>query len=142
MLDATDQAILAALRANARLPWKELGAKVHLTGQAAADRVRRLEDLGIIQGYTIQIEEPPPAVIALITVFMKSTRHQEFQQFLRQQPEIQEAHRISGEGCYWLKAHLASPAALTAFLDRLLPFGNYRVNLSLTDILTAMPSDA
>lgn len=142
MLDATDQAILAALRANARLPWKELGAKVHLTGQAAADRVRRLEDIGIIQGYTIQIEEPPPPVIALITVFMKSTRHQEFQQFLRQQSEVQEAHRISGEGCYWLKAHLPSSAALTAFLDRLLPFGNYRVNLSLTDILAATPPDA
>lgn len=142
MLDATDQAILAALRANARLPWKELGAKVHLTGQAAADRVRRLEDIGIIQGYTIQIEESPPPMIALITVFMKSTRHQEFQQFLRQQSEVQEAHRISGEGCYWLKAHLNSSAALTAFLDRLLPFGNYRVNLSLTDILAATTSDA
>ncbi|HWR38190.1 MAG TPA: Lrp/AsnC family transcriptional regulator [Patescibacteria group bacterium] len=136
MHDETTLKIIAALQENARLQWKDIGSRVHLTGQAVAERVRRLEDQGLIEGYSARINPAKLGltVTALITVFMTNTRHSEFQAFLRHRPGIAEAHRISGEGCYWLKAVLASPEELNALLNELLPFGNYRVNLSIDKI--------
>jgi Lrp/AsnC family leucine-responsive transcriptional regulator len=137
MLDATDEKIIACLKENGRAQWKDIGKQVHLTGQAVADRVHRLEDLGIIEGYTATVNDAKAAgnsIIAFITVFMSTTKHDEFQQFIRTRPEITEACRISGEGCYWLKTHFSSNTMLNSFLDQLLPFGNYRLNLSINKI--------
>lgn len=57
MLDQTDMQILEELSKNSRITMKELGGKVHLTGQAAAARVAKLEDNGVIEGYTIKVNE-------------------------------------------------------------------------------------
>lgn len=134
MLDATDLKIIDCLRKNARAQWREIGMQVHLTGQAVADRVHRMEDLGIIEGYRVQVDESRlgTPVIAFITVFMKTAEeHQAFQNFIREKPTIKEAHRNSGEGCYLLKASTVSHEDLNRLLDEILIYGNYRVNLSL-----------
>ena len=75
MLDPTDRLILEALQANSRITMKELGAHVHLTGQATATRVKKLEDLGIIEGYTIRVNEDKLGlpVHAMITIFTDYT---------------------------------------------------------------------
>ncbi|MER1293384.1 winged helix-turn-helix transcriptional regulator, partial [Bacillus sp. C1(2022)] len=51
MLDHTDKQIIEELSKNSRMTMKELGEKVHLTGQAASARVAKLEDQGVIEGY-------------------------------------------------------------------------------------------
>ncbi|WP_309402515.1 Lrp/AsnC family transcriptional regulator, partial [Heyndrickxia coagulans] len=55
MLDKTDMDILKELSKNSRLTMKALGEKVHLTGQAAKNRVLKLEEEGVIEAYTISI---------------------------------------------------------------------------------------
>ncbi|MFP3360002.1 winged helix-turn-helix transcriptional regulator, partial [Planococcus sp. SIMBA_143] len=55
MLDDTDSPILDALRTNSRITMKELGEKVHLSGPAASARVEKLEDAGVIEGFTIKV---------------------------------------------------------------------------------------
>ena len=57
-IDATDVRIVEELRKNARITMKELGARVFLTGQAVRNRVERLEDMGILQRYTINVNCP------------------------------------------------------------------------------------
>lgn len=57
-IDATDVRIVEELRKNARITMKELGARVFLTGQAVRNRVGRLEDMGILQRYTINVNCP------------------------------------------------------------------------------------
>ena len=57
MLDNTDYQILNELTQNSRMTMKELGQKVHLTGQATATRVAKLEDSGVIEGYTIKVND-------------------------------------------------------------------------------------
>lgn len=133
MLDLIDLEIIKCLKENARAQWKEIGGKVHLTGQAVADRVHRLEDLGIIAGYTVELDETrlSPMLVVFITVFMKTNEHTAFQLLVKNKPEIKEFHRISGEGCYWLRAVLPSHEALNLLLDDILPFGNYRLSLSI-----------
>lgn len=56
MLDQTDMDILKELSKNSRLTMKALGEKVHLTGQAVANRVLKLEEEGVIEAYTISID--------------------------------------------------------------------------------------
>ncbi|MGG1660469.1 Lrp/AsnC family transcriptional regulator [Brevibacillus sp. NRS-1366] len=133
MLDQTDLSILALLRENSRLLWKDIGEQVHLSGQAVGNRIRRMEEQGIIQGYTTLIDEVKvgPSLTAMVTMFMKTTDHQPFTRFVKSRSEVIEAHRISGEGCYSLIVRVPDQTSLNLFLDELLAFGNYRVNLSL-----------
>jgi Lrp/AsnC family leucine-responsive transcriptional regulator len=132
-LDSTDLEIVKCLKENGRMLWKEMGSKVHLTGQAVADRVHRLEDLGIIKGYSVTLDDNLLGItqLALITIFLKSARHEEFRAFIKSKEEVYEAHRISGDGCYWLKAKLTSQAQLNKLLDEINEFGGYRLCLSV-----------
>ena len=57
MIDNTDMHILKELTKNSRITMKELGEKVHLTGPATSARVAKLEDNGIIEGYTIKVNQ-------------------------------------------------------------------------------------
>ncbi|MFY0544088.1 Lrp/AsnC family transcriptional regulator [Brevibacillus sp. H7] len=136
MLDQTDLEILKMLQQNARMQWREIGEAVHLTGQAVGNRIRRMEELGIIQGYTAVVDSAKlgPSLTAIVTIFMKTTDHKQFQQFVRELTEIVEAHRVSGEGCYSLKVRVRDQAALNELLDAILAYGNYRVNLSIGEI--------
>jgi Lrp/AsnC family leucine-responsive transcriptional regulator len=132
-LDSTDLEIVKCLKENGRMLWKDMGSKVHLTGQAVADRVHRLEDLGIIKGYSVTLDDNLLGItqLALITIFLKSARHEEFRNFIKNKEEVCEAHRISGDGCYWLKAKLTSQTQLNKLLDEINQFGGYRLCLSV-----------
>jgi len=133
-IDETDLRILNMLLDNSALAHKEIGALVHLTGQAVGARIRKLQELGVIEGYTLRWnpDKLGLTVHALVTVFMKSgAAHSAFQAFALRRSEILEAHRIGGEGCYWLRVRVDSQAALNALLDELLHYGNYKISLSI-----------
>ncbi|MGG3467942.1 Lrp/AsnC family transcriptional regulator [Neobacillus pocheonensis] len=134
--DEVDLKILEILEKNSRITWKEIGSLVHMTGQAVAARIDKLEELGILEGYTVKINRKllGSPIIALVTVFMKTTNHASFHNFIHSQKEIIEAFRISGEGCYSLKIMVPTQADLVELLDRILSFGNYKVKLSIEKI--------
>lgn len=137
-MDKIDDMILECLNKNARLQWKDIGKEVQLSGQAVAFRVRKMEENGVIQGYSAVIDVPVLRnIIAFITVIMKSDDHQALHTFVKTKKEILECHRISGDGCYLLKVVIKSQDALTHLLDQNLQYGNYRVSLSLSTIVTS-----
>ncbi|WP_045521310.1 winged helix-turn-helix transcriptional regulator [Neobacillus niacini] len=121
------------IKENSRMQWKEIGQEIHMTGQAVGNRIRRLEDMGIIEQYTIATNKAKlgQPVTAFITVFVNSENHMAFRTFFNTEEAISEVHRISGEGCYLLAAHFASNEEMELLLERLLTHGNYRVNLSI-----------
>ncbi|UJF34039.1 Lrp/AsnC family transcriptional regulator [Paenibacillus hexagrammi] len=136
-LDETDTRILQILLENSSLTHKEIGHMVHLTGQAVGARVRRLQDLRVIEGYTLRWnpEKIGLTVQAFIAVFMKSsTAHQDFQSYVNAHEQVVETHRVSGEGCYWIRVRVRSSTELNQFLDELLHYGNYRVSISIGQI--------
>ncbi|WP_042198265.1 Lrp/AsnC family transcriptional regulator [Paenibacillus camerounensis] len=134
MIDDTDYRILQYLIEDSTLSHKDIGALVHMTGQAVGARIRRMRELEIIEGYTVRWN---PAKIGLgihafVTVFLSSNAaHPPFQQFAKNKDSVLELHRVSGEGCYWIRVRLKGQEELNAFLDELLEFGNYRVNLGM-----------
>jgi Lrp/AsnC family leucine-responsive transcriptional regulator len=136
VLDQTDWQILQCLQNNSRVQWREIGKMVHLTGQAVAARIRRMQDLEVIEGFTVTLnyEKLGKPLLALITVFMNTANHSSFQRFIANRDEILEFYKISGEGCYWLKAALPNQQELSNLLDAILQYGNYRINLSISKI--------
>lgn len=87
MLDHTDMSILDELSKNSRITMKELGEKVHLTGQAVSDRIAKLEDNGVIEGYTIKVNQVKLGyfIHALITIFTQSTYHHPYLSFIKKE---------------------------------------------------------
>lgn len=136
MLDETDMKILKLLMQNSRMKWQDIGEEVHLTGQAVRNRITKLEKLEVIEGYTIRVNDSKlgKELIAFITVFMKNTEHKEFQKFINDNAMICEGYRISGDGCYLLKVAAASRLEIVDLLDKILQYGNYKVNFSIGNI--------
>ncbi|MEW9700921.1 Lrp/AsnC family transcriptional regulator [Paenibacillus sp. SI8] len=136
-IDEIDLRILQCLVEDATRSNKVIGELVHLTGQAVGARVRKMQDTGLIEGYTLRWnpDKIGLTVHAFVSVFMISgTMHQSFQAFAQQNSQIVEVHRVSGEGCYWLRLRVGSSQELSSLLDKLLQFGNYRLSLSIGQV--------
>ncbi|WP_208587808.1 Lrp/AsnC family transcriptional regulator [Gracilibacillus suaedae] len=132
MLDSTDMRILEELSNNSRIKMKELGGKVHLTGQATADRIAKLEDNGVIEGYTIKINQVKLGCLihAFVTVITKSISHKPYLSFIQTQEQyIINNYKISGEGCYMLECKFPSHEVLDSFLENLNKHANYKLSI-------------
>lgn len=136
MLDQTDLRIIELLQNNSRLQWKEIGDMIHMTGQGVAGRIHRMEELGVIEKYTLKVNEEKLGNIltGYIVVYMKSPDHKGFTALLTANDRVVEAHRISGDGCYILKVCMKSTLELNEFLDRLLKYATYRLLISIDKI--------
>jgi Lrp/AsnC family leucine-responsive transcriptional regulator len=130
-MDKMDLAIVQLLRQQARLSWQDIGRHVHLSGQAVAMRVQRLRDEGVIKGFHARIGG---AGRHLVTVFMTSQRFDDFERYIRDAPEIVEASKTAGEGCYHLVVETKWATGLEPFLTSLLTYGTYRVHTVVRDI--------
>ncbi|WP_433751445.1 Lrp/AsnC family transcriptional regulator [Paenibacillus amylolyticus] len=133
-IDNTDIRILQILIRDAKRSHKGIGEEVHLTGQAVGARVRKLQDLGVIEGYTVKWnpERLGCGLQAFVTVFLNSgDRHAAFRTFIAEREDIVEVHRVSGEGCYLMRVQTSNTEQVGQLLEALLPYGNYKVSLSL-----------
>lgn len=132
MLDHTDKRILDELSKNSRLTMKELGEKVHLTGPAVSARVAKLEDQGVIEGYTIIINRVKLGcyIHAFITIITQSTNHQPYLSFIKKQDKyVINNYKISGDGCYLLECNFPSNEILNDFLEELNEHANYKLSI-------------
>lgn len=132
MLDSTDIRILDELSKNSRITMKELGEKVHLTGQAAASRVAKLEDNGVIEGYSIKVNQAKLgcSIHALINIYTKSMHHEPYLSFIKtQQQYVLNNYKISGDSCYILECRFPSNEILDEFLVNLNKHANYKLSI-------------
>ncbi|MFS0560925.1 Lrp/AsnC family transcriptional regulator [Terribacillus sp. 179-K 1B1 HS] len=137
MLDNTDARILEELSHNSRVTMKELGEKVHMTGQATSARVAKLEDNGVIEGYTIKVNQAKLGchIHAFITIFTQSLNHQPYLSFIKSQGKYTiNNYKISGDGCYLLECRFPSNEHLDQFLTQLNKYANYK----LTTVINKM----
>lgn len=135
-LDNIDFQILRLLSENSRIQWKELGTEIHMTGQAVGNRIKKLEESGVITAYTLAINELKLGIIytAFIIIYMKTASHDSFIRYVNDRNEVVEAHRVSGEGCYHLKIKIDSQQTLNIILNEILEYGNYQLYLSINEV--------
>lgn len=118
-MDSLDYKIISAIMNNGRITWSELAGLLGLSSPAAADRVRRLEEQGIITGYTalIDAESAGYSLSALIAVSLERPEHRQgFIDLIMKLPEIQECHHTAGDDDYILKLRCRG----TRDLDRII----------------------
>jgi Lrp/AsnC family leucine-responsive transcriptional regulator len=124
-LDRTDRALLGELQEDARVTLAELGRRVGLSSPAVADRLRRLEAGGVIAGYRTEVR-PEALGFALTSIVRIRPSPRELQrvaQLAREAPEVVECHRITGEDCFFIKAHVRDVQHLEELIDRFTPYG-------------------
>ena len=143
-LDNIDFQILRLLSENSRIQWKDLGEQIHMTGQAVGNRIKKLEESGVIKAYSLIVDEMKLGLsyTAFVIIYMKTANHDSFIRFINDRNEVVEAHRVSGEGCYHLKIKVNSQEQLNLFLNKILEHGNYSLNLSIQEIKQHNPLTA
>lgn len=132
MLDNTDMEILDELSKNGRIKMKQLGKIIHLTGPATSARVAKLEDIGIIEGYTIKVNQVKLGyfIHTFITIITESISHQPYLSFIKTQEEyLINNYKISGEGCYMLECRFPSTELMNQFLEELNKYANYKLSI-------------
>lgn len=135
-LDTINIRLLAELRENPRLAISELGRRIGMSSPAVAERIRRLEESGIIRGYRLELD--PMAlglpIAAYVRVRPNPGQLAKIAELARAIPEVVECHRVTGEDCFILKAHLPAIDQLDRLLDRFLVYGT-----TTTSIIQSSP---
>ncbi len=133
-LDATSWEILCALQEDARLSFSELGRRVGLSPPAVAERVRKLEEAGIILGYRAQVcpEKIGYQFMAFIRLATTSEKCPAVSAFVANLPEVLECHRVTGSDSFFLKVMVTSVAHLEALIDQLMPYGQLTTSVVLS----------
>ena len=131
VLDNADRTLVDALDRNARTPMSDLARLVGLSPQSTAERVRRLEDLGVITGFTLRLD---PAALGLsigayIRIRPALGELRRVADLVAAIPEIVECARITGEDCFIAKVFVSSVEDLERVIDKLAPFA--RTNTSI-----------
>ena len=118
-LDAHDRKILALLQENARFSYSELGRRIHLTSPAVAERVKRLEQAGIIGAYSVQLNLRALGYSFEVFVQVTVESHDALDAWAAARPEVLALHATTGNHCALLRLALTSPEHLQACLKSL-----------------------
>ena len=149
-LDSVDRLLIEELQADARLSLAELGRRVGLTPPAVADRLRRLEDDGVIAGYAARVDpralgysltavvriRPAPRMIAKVADLARAT------------PEVVECLRITGEDCFIMRLHVRDVGHLEELIDAFVLYGQTTTSIvqsaavPLRAVASGLPGDA
>ena len=132
--DDRDWILLSAVQHVARLPFAELGRRVGLSAPAAAERLRRLEDTGIIQGYHARVDPARLGLGMMVIIEMNVARanYPRFQKAVEKLPWIIECHHVSGRASFVLKAAAPDVAGLELLIGHLSQFGETSTSLILS----------
>lgn len=136
VLDVVDRQIIGELAQDGRISFAELGRRVSLSSPAVTERVRRLEQIGVITGYRAEID--PRAlgysITAIVRVKPAVRQLSKIAALAADIPQIEECLRITGEDCFYMKLHLGSIEELPSVLDQFLLYGE-----TTTSIVNATP---
>src|ERR1700693_4418927 len=135
-IDPVNLRVLEELQRDPRLTMSELGRRVGMSSPAVTERVRRLEEAGVIQGYRLELN--PTALGLPITTYIRIRpspgQLSKIAELAQQIPEVVECHRVTGEDCFVLKVYIPAIDQLDRILDCFLLYG-----LTTTTIIQSSP---
>ena len=136
-LDEIDWQILEELQQDARLSFSEIARRVNLSQPTVAERVRRLEETGVITGYHACIDTNCIGlpVMAYIRLTVPTYAVSKVDEIIQGIGEIEECHRITGDDCLIIKAHAASVHRLEDVLKQLTQYGSTSTSIVLSTVV-------
>jgi Lrp/AsnC family leucine-responsive transcriptional regulator len=141
LLDDVNVALLAELQADPRLSMSALGRRVGMSSPAVTERVRRLEDAGVIAGYRMIVDPRALGLPVSAYVRIRPTLGQltKIAELAARIPQVTECHRITGEDCMLLKVHAADIEQIETVLDQFLVYGQTTTSIVVSTLLPARP---
>lgn len=133
-LDKKDRLILQALQQDARQSLAALGRRIGLSQPAISERVKRLEEAGVIEGYAAKVNLQAIG-LGLQAVVRVRTTHEHIQRYValfKTIPEILDVVRVTGEDCFIVRCAFADPKALERVVDALAAHGSVTTSLMLS----------
>lgn len=143
-IDDTNRRLIAELQADARLSLAELGRRVALSSPAVAERLRRLEEAGVITGYSAMVDprrlgygfgvviriRPAPGKLAILADIARATS------------EVVECHRVTGDDCYIAIAYVRDVEHLEQVIDRFAAHGQTTSSIMQSSPVPRRPVEA
>lgn len=134
IIDDIDRKLLKELQEDARLSYAELGRRVGLTTPAVIERVRKLEDAGVITGYRAEIDTAKVGlpITAFVRMSITGVDYSHIIEVAEQSNEVLECHRGTGGDSFIMKIAVSSVEHLQEVIDRLVPYGITTTTLVLS----------
>ena len=141
MLDDIDRRLIEALQDDARLSYRGLGRRIGLSQPAVADRVRRLEEAGVVLGYRARVDRGSAGlpITAFLRVTCAGDRFHAIHRLARELPAVLECHHVSGEACFMVKVAEASLAGLERTVERFREHGETVSSVVLSSVVEDKP---
>ena len=125
LLDETGRNLLSALQEDARLSYAELGRRIGLSPAATAERLRRLEETGIITGYRVEIDREALGlpILAMVRMSCDGAKYRPFLKAVKAMEGVLECHHVAGGDAFIMKVVAPSVMQLGQVVEKLLDFG-------------------
>lgn len=139
--DKVDTAILEALQANGRQSIADLARQINMSHSAAAERVRRLEESGVISGYSAQVdpERLGFTILAYLRLRYPSSVYEPLHTLLAGIPEVIEAHHVTGDDCFIMKVVATNMKHLEQVSGRIGTLGSVTTSVVYSSPLPPRP---
>jgi Lrp/AsnC family leucine-responsive transcriptional regulator len=136
-MDITDYKIINILQEDGRISMKDLGKIVGLTSPAVSERVKRLEESGVIQGYkaVVNPDKLGRVIKSFINIALPSKNYQDFIEYAQKDNRIVECHHITGEDCLLLKVIVKDMYDLEQVIDKIKQVGKTKTSVILSTII-------
>jgi Lrp/AsnC family leucine-responsive transcriptional regulator len=134
LLDKTSWDLLAALQKDGRIPYRELGRRVGLSTPAVSERVRKLEEAGIIKGYraVLDLEKLGRGITAFVNVQTTPDKNAPLIAFIQASPAVLEGHYITGRASFVLKIAVASIGEVEQFINEVSHYGTTQTSIVMS----------
>lgn len=139
--DRVDSAILKALQTNGRQSIADLARQINMSHSAAAERVRRLEESGVISGYGAQVdpERLGFTILAYLRLRYPSSIYEPLHNLLASIPEVVEAHHVTGDDCFIMKVVATSMKHLEQISGKIGTLGSVTTSVVYSSPLPPRP---
>ncbi|MFB6832222.1 Lrp/AsnC family transcriptional regulator [Streptomyces hydrogenans] len=129
--DATDWRILDALQAQGRASYAELARAVSMSPSAVTERVRRLEEAGVITGYSAVVDHERLGlpILAFVRLRYPTGNYKPFHDLVAVTPEVLEAHHVTGDDCFVIKVAARSMRHLEEISGKIGTLGSVTTNV-------------
>jgi len=140
-LDETGRKILALLQREGRMPFSTLGRRVGLSAPAVAERVRRMEDVGLITGWRALVDRRRLGwtMTAFMRVSCPGDKYQAVRRLALDLPEVIDCHHVTGEDCFFVKLAVDSIEQLERVIDRFRDVGRTVSSIALSTVVEDKP---
>jgi Lrp/AsnC family transcriptional regulator, leucine-responsive regulatory protein len=140
-VDKINWQILESLQANARMSFSEIGRKVGLSSPAVAERVKKMEDAGVIKGYKAQVSyhKTGHQLKAVITLRAFMGRLKPFLEKVKEFKEVINCYRITGNENIIMEVVLYDQSHLEEFIDKLITYGETKTHIILSNVVEQGP---